>query len=282
MNYRLCLDCSVAAGQDRNVTFSGETGGAGRTLAHDLRAALAWWRDAGVDLDFVDEAADWLAKPPADPAQTEAEAPRPAWEPPRPAAPAQHRIAEKDSLPADLAAFTAWWLAEADFGDGAATGRIAPSGMPGAALMVLVEEPEAGDADSLLSGPEGKLLGAILAAIGLARDQVYLASALPRHTPAADWQALAAMGLGEVLDHHVRLVAPGRLLVFGGNASSLLGHGPANSGKTLSKIDHEERGLSALAVPALGSLAGRPRGKAALWRALLEWLGPDWTGTEQT
>ena len=247
-------------------------------MAHDLRSALAWWRDAGLDLDYLDEPVDWLARPPAAAGETDGDAPRPAFQAPPPPAPAApHRIVPKDGLPADLAAFTAWWLAEADFADGAASGRIAPAGTPGSALMVLVEEPEAGDADGLLAGPEGKLLDAILAAIGLGRDAVYLASALPRHSPAADWQALAAMGLGEVLDHHMRLAAPKRLLVFGGNASSLLGHGPANNGQTLPQIYHEERGLSALAAPALGSLAGRPRGKAALWRALL-----DWTGTETT
>ncbi len=260
------------------MTFSGETGGAPSLIAHEMRGALAWWRDAGVDLDFADEPANWLAQPPAAVEENAGTAPRPAFrEPPRTAPAAAHRIVPQDGLPADLAAFTAWWLAEADFADGAPSGRIAPTGTPGAELMVLAEEPEAGDGDALLSGPQGRLLDAILAAIGLSRDAVYLASALPRHTPAADWPALAAMGLGEVLDHHVRLAAPRRLLVFGGNASSLLGHGTAKSGQTLPQIYHEERGLSALAAPALGSLAGRPRGKAALWRALL-----DWTGTETT
>ena len=246
-----------------------------------MRAALAWWRDAGVDLDFADEAVNWLAEPSAAAAESEGGTPRPAFrEPPRPAPPVQHRIAPPTDLPADLAAFTNWWLTEADLGDGAPSGRIAPTGMPGAELMVLVEEPEAGDTERLLSGPQGKLLDAILAAIGLSRDGVYLASALPRHTPAADWDRLAAAGLGEVLNHHIGLAGARRLLVLGGNASSLLGHGMTKSGQTLPQIYHEERGLSALAAPALGSLAGRPRLKAALWRALLEWLGPDWTGTE--
>lgn len=260
------------------MTFSGETGGPRGTIAYEMRGALAWWRDAGVDLDFVDEPVNWLAEPPAAAAESPGSAPPPAaFEPPRPVPAAPHRIVPEHGLPADLAAFTAWWLAEADFADGVPSGRIAPTGAAGAKLMVLVEEPEGEDTRTLLSGPQGRLLDAILAAIGLGRDKVYLASALPRHTPAADWEALTAMGLGEVLGHHVKLAAPRRLLVFGGNASSLLGHGTAKSGQTLPQIYHEERGLSALAAPALGSLALRPRGKAALWRALL-----DWTGTETT
>ncbi|MFD1959794.1 hypothetical protein ACFSHP_13575 [Novosphingobium panipatense] len=48
--------------------------------------------------------------------------------------------------------------------------------------MVVVEEPEAQDIDTLLSGSHGKLLDAILSAFGTDRHNVYLASALPRHT----------------------------------------------------------------------------------------------------
>lgn len=260
------------------MTFAGETGGASAPHAHEIGAALAWWRDAGVDLDFADGPQVWLAEP----APTRAESPaaqsapvhrEPVLPPPPPAA----RLVPAEGLPGDLTAFTAWWLDEAMFTDGAPAGRVAPQGQAGAQLMVLVDEPEAEDQTSLLSGPHGKLLDAFLLAMGTTRDAVYLASALPRHTPAADWDSLARAGLGEVLAHHLRLVAPQRLLVFGANASSLLDHGTANSGQTLRHFYHEEPRIPALAAPGLDTLAARPLRKAALWQAFLDWTGTDAT-----
>ena len=79
--------------------------------------------------------------------------------------------------------------------------------------MVLVEEPEAEDSEALLSGPEGRLLDAMLAAFGLKREDAYLASVLPRHKPAPDWNVLMQQGIGQVIAHHIGLAAPERLLV---------------------------------------------------------------------
>lgn len=260
------------------MTFAGETGGTDIPLAQALGGALAWWRDAGVDLEFADAPQSWLAEPKPGVAESRAEQPAPVrHQPVLPALPPAARLVPAEGLPGDLAAFTAWWLNEAAFTDGAPAGRIAPRGQAGAPLMVLVDEPEAADGADLLSGPHGKLLDAILLAMGTTRDAIYLASALPRHTPAADWDSLARAGLGEVLSHHLRLVAPQRLLVLGGNASSLLDHGTANSGQTLRVFYHEEPRIPAMAAPGLDTLAARPLRKAAFWQAFLDWTGTDAT-----
>ena len=76
--------------------------------------------------------------------------------------------------------------------------RIAPRGDAGAALMVLVPQPEESDRDRLMSGPQGRLLANILAAMGLEESEVYLAAALPCHTPMADLAMLARLRLSAV------------------------------------------------------------------------------------
>src|SRR3546814_9582036 len=76
--------------------------------------------------------------------------------------------------PQDLAAFRQWWLSEPGLDTIGPRGRIAPQGEAGAGLMVLVMDPEAGDSQSLLSGAQGRLIDAMLRAMGMARAEVYL------------------------------------------------------------------------------------------------------------
>ena len=46
-------------------------------LAEDYAAALDWWREAGVDADFLDEPSGWLIEPEADDAVTAPPPPAP-------------------------------------------------------------------------------------------------------------------------------------------------------------------------------------------------------------
>jgi uracil-DNA glycosylase len=237
--------------------------------AGDIAAALDWWREAGVDQDFSDAARDWLES--RAPAVTEAAvaAPEQFIKPPAPAAPPLG--GSREHWPQELAAFTAWWLSEPSLDAGQVFGRVAPRGPQNALLMVLVDHPEAGDSQVLLSGEQGRLVHAILAAIGIAPDQAYVASVLPRHMPMPDWSALTAAGLGQIALHHIALAAPQRVISFGANVSSLLGHDPAKSADPLQQFYHVGPSIPALAAPGLTTLMARPRGKAALWQALLDW-----------
>lgn len=236
----------------------------------DITGALDWWREAGVDCDFLDEPREWLAS--AAPEADERALPerRPARPPAETVPPPAARF-DLASLPRDLAAFQAWWLGEPLLDDGGTGGRIAPQGAAGARLMVVVEEPEAEDGDALLSGPQGRLLDAMLAAFGLPRQEVYLASALPRHTPAPDWTALAQRGVGQVLAHHVALAAPERLFVLGGNILSLLGHESPQRPAVLREFNQDGRTIPMLASWGLPALMRQPRAKPVLWRTWLEW-----------
>ena len=241
--------------------------GAKPGLADEFAAALDWWREAGVDCDYADDPQDWLAKSPPPP---EVEAPAPVAAPAKPvrAAPPKPAI-DLAAMPGTLPEFVAWWLGEPALDHGRTSGRAPPRGPAGAALMVLVEEPEREDTDRLLSGPQGKLLDSFLAAAGIAPDAVYVASALVRRTPMADWREVAAAGLGEALKRHVALVAPARLLALGGNVLSLLGHDPAQDPAVSRQFDHEGAAIPLVRARSLQAMLGRPAWKAALWR---EWL----------
>lgn len=244
-------------------------------IAAQIASALEWWRDAGVDSDFADEPHDWLAK--AAPSEPQAATPEPPGIPEKPAVPRILVGGPPESWPRDLAAFQAWWLTEPSLDHGAVARRVPPRGNAGAELMVLVADPEEGDTETLLSGRYGRLLAGIVAALDLPEERIYVASALPRLTPLPDWDQLAADGLGEVVRHHVALVAPKRLLTFGSGISSLLGHHPANNTAFLPDFNHEGRNLPLLAAMDFAALLARPRAKAGLWQRMLDWTGT--TGT---
>lgn len=241
------------------------------TAADRVAAAFDWWRDAGVDADFADAAQDWLAAPPLPaPAAATAAAPVPLAAPVQAALPPPRLGGDAAHWPQDLAGFGHWWLSAPELDGGTTTGRVAPRGPHGAPLAILVEHPEAADTDRLLSGPHGRLIGALLRALGHDEDAVYVAAALPRHMPLPDWSALDAAGLGDIARHHLALAAPQRLITFGPNVSSLLGHAPANSGAHSPPYYRIGASLPALAAPALESLQ-RPGPKRLLWQTLLRW-----------
>ncbi|WP_073974008.1 hypothetical protein [Erythrobacter donghaensis] len=259
------------------------------TLAHEFEAALAWWHLAGVDHDFADDATTWLSEPRAASAVAGAQGPgaapagakapvsqrqdnvaRPAAAPL--AAPERPASARRDWLgdspPADLAAFRQWWMETADLSPSHGFPRVPPRGERGAALMVLVAQPEADDRERLLGGPQGRLLAAILAAMGLDESAAYIASALPAHAPMADLPALAAGGMDAVTAHHVRLAAPARVIAFGNGLGPMLG---AAADKPLREINYTSGNVPVLSSEALDALMDMPRLKARFWRRWMEW-----------
>ena len=256
------------------------------SLAREFEAALAWWRAAGVDCDYSDDVTAWLADAPLElasaPAAARVGAQQAAASPDKQREAAQQRITPPpapspitprrnllgDSPPADLAAFQNWWLTAPELDASGFYPRIAPRGPAGAALMVLVPQPEEHDRERLLEGPQGRLLANILAAMGLDDSAVYIASALPCHTPMADLVAIGAGGMDAVLAHHVNLVAPQRVLVLGTAAGSLLSN----------VKDYPLGGMSQTVVntpvmvsETLDAMINMPRLKARFWKRWLEW-----------
>lgn len=238
-------------------------------LHEELKAAIDWWRDAGVDCEFSDEPTKWLADEPEQPEpQQKRKAARVAQQRDTPEA-ASGMVIDRGSLPSGLASFTEWWLTAPQLDAGRTSGRVAPRGNRGADLMVLVPEPEREDSEQLLSGPQGRLLENILRAMGCDAGKVYFASAIPRHLPGTDWQALAGSGIAEVLQHHITLVSPRRLIAFGGNILPLIGNDLPQVPAVLREINLEGQSMPLLAARSLPALLDRPSWKGEVWKAWL-------------
>ena len=241
----------------------------------DLTAAFEWWRDAGVDLDFVDDATDWLA------AAKTLEQPKQSASPPiKTNEQRQSPLTQKIDLlgedpPQDLDTFREWWLSEPTLDAIGPRGRVPPRGKAGAKLMLLVVDPEQGDVEHLLSQSQGRLVSRMLSAMNISEGDVYFASALPRHTPMADGETLSHAGFSTVLQHHVKLVAPQRVLAFGSNILPLLGHAAAQDPASLQKINHEGGSVPLMATEGLEAMMEMPRLKARFWRRWLEWTGTE-------
>ena len=251
------------------------------SVAQELHAAMDWWRDAGVDCDFTDDVTAWLQSPTAPGDNTAGETPID-----RPKSPLLERATEPearaeaetsrsdffaDSKPQTLEEFREFWLSAPGLDAIGPRGRVPPRGNPGATLMVLVVDPEQRDGETLLSGPQGRLLNRILNAAGVANDDVYFASALPRHTPMADTASLAASGMDAVLAHHITLAAPKRLMAFGAGLTPLLGKDPSSRDSSLREINYTSPSPDTLLSEGLDSLMDMPRLKARFWRRWIEW-----------
>lgn len=157
-------------------------------------SALDWWQEAGVDMVVGETPRDWLStRAKAAPVQS-APAPIP--------------------LPDTLEAFHDWLATSADLPFAAPSARRErPVGDPASGLMVLVDmpSPEGG----LLGGEAGALFDRMLNAIGRSRETIYLASLSPIRTPTGLIEDKHLARLGEVARHHIGLVAPRTLLMFG-------------------------------------------------------------------
>jgi len=178
-------------------------------------SALSWWQEAGVDTLVGETPRDWLGATPKAAAQAPETAPPPA-----------------DELPADLDAFRAWFVDPALLPLGAPSApRIGPSGDPDSGLMILIDMPGAQDiaAGSLIAGPAGDLFDKMLLAIGRSRETIYLAAMSPLRMPSGALGAEAER-LARIARHHIGLVGPRTLLLFGdGCAKALAGSAVAGA-----------------------------------------------------
>jgi uracil-DNA glycosylase len=244
----------------------------------EMRASIDWWRSAGVDCDFADEAKSWLRED-----EPEIKAGSDVGGPTKPVATAEPQqspaTAPKiepidllgDSPPQSLEQFRQFWLEAPGLDAIGPRGRIAPRGAAGAELMVMLVDPEETDRETVMSGMQGRFLARILSAMGLNDDAVYIASALPRHTPMADTLAIARSGMDRVALHHIGLVAPKRIITFGSGILPLIGHNPAQEISSLREINHGSIRVPLLASEGLDSLMSMPRLKAKFWRRWIGW-----------
>jgi uracil-DNA glycosylase len=172
-------------------------------------SVLQWWSIAGVDTLVDEQPRDWL--------RPQAKAPIPA-EITVPSAPA-------DELPPQLDLFQAYLRDSATlpFASPSAP-RICPSGDPAGDLMIMTDMPSDADcaAGTLLSGEAGNLFDRMVAAIGRDRSSIYLASLSCLRSPGGQFTSEATLQCTTLARHHVGLVRPKALLLFGDACSKAL------------------------------------------------------------
>lgn len=247
-------------------------------ISSQISGALEWWEVAGVSHDFSDEAEAWFKD------EVE-EAPALAPTPKQASKKSEQKTAEaeqlvplgggKESWPKDLATFRTFWLEEKSLDDGGTHPRIASRGEAGAKLLVLVPMPENTDSDILLGGKQGVLVSNMTKAMGYDAAEVGIIAALPRHMASPDWAGLGARGLGDLLEHHIGLAAPERLIVLGRGILPLLQHDPAQAPATIKQTSIQGTNIPSLAGFAPERLLQHAKSRAGLWKRWLEWTGTE-------
>lgn len=233
-------------------------------------SALDWWHDAGVDLLVEDAARDWMAPEPSRPVVF-----APAAISPKPGA-GIVAPAPATQLPDTLEAFLAWRLSDASpeaSWDGVS---LTATGPADARLMVLVDCPDRDDAEGgqILSGAPGRLFDRMLAAIGLSRDMVHIASVCTRRPLAGRAPADLDTRLAEIALHHVGLVGPRSLLLLGNAASrAVLGTELMTARGHSHPVDHKSGKTSAVASFHPRFLIEKPMAKAESWKDLQRVMG---------
>ena len=224
-------------------------------------SALKWWQDAGVHVIVGETARDWLNPAPGAPA------PAPTAEP------------AADRLPDDLAAFQ-HWLLTSDRLPLPSSSRVAPAGDPASGLMILIDMPSVEDLDAgaLLAGAPGALFDRMIKAIGRSRETIYLTSLSPARPPSGKLDDAATRRLAEIARHHVGLVSPKALLLFGDAcAKALLGPAVAGARARWHELETPRGQVRTIATFSPHHLERMPAAKKLAWedlQMLMEGLKP--------
>lgn len=243
--------------------------------AEDVAESYAhWWRDAGLHSATSAEPHGWLKQESAP-----AEAPSPRVAPPAPvqriaeAAPvAPARAPASRAMPHDLPAFLAWLAEDEAQPEAAWGGRLwLPAASEHAPLLVISEMPDdgAGESDLPFAPQAGKLVQAMLGAIGTTADQVAFAPLATRRPPGGLIDETAFDTLTARMRHYLALARPQAVLLLGDRTSRALiaAQGAGKAGQ-LPVIHHKDGTVPAAAIAGLELLMRRPMAKAASWQAL--------------
>jgi DNA polymerase len=215
-------------------------------------SALSWWEEAGVDTLVGEEPRDWLA--PARPA-----APEPALAPP----PAPAR-----SFPGDLPAFQAWLAETGDIPlTSPAMRRAAPAGDAASGLMAITEMPTA--AGAIFDDEAGALVDRMLAAIGRSQETIYLAPFSPIRPVGGKIDKAGVELLTRAMRHHIGLVSPRALLIFGDScARALLGMTMTQARGRWHEVETPAGPVRAVVTIRPQELLTQPKLKAHAWADL--------------
>lgn len=236
-----------------------------------IAAAFDWWREAGVDCAFNDTPNVWLRD------DTAAELSPPSAPPPPPQAigvrsPVERAIdragdnqvtgGKASDWPQDLEAFREWWVSPAAFPELAATGRIPSTGPADAPLAIVTPFP--------VPESDQRLMAAILQAMGLVQQELFLASVLPTPVTLPEWTGLAERGLADLTHHHLGLARPARIIAFDRALAPVFAV-PAAHARMPQMLTIAGRPVPLLLGPGLGELVRSPEHRKAFWNRWLDW-----------
>ncbi|GLV21101.1 hypothetical protein TomMM35A_09600 [Sphingobium sp. TomMM35A] len=223
-------------------------------LADAASAYLAWWDMAGVDCATAEEPVNWLRPAPAVPLA------------PAPSSPATVK------KPGSLQEFTDWLARDSAQPERRWPGTpILPQGQAGSPLMVITDMPDPADMDAgtLLADRAGRLFDAMLSAVGLSRESVYIASLFCARPPGGMVEAADLNAAADRMRTHVSLAIPGRLLLLGDRTiRTFLPVQDRQGMESLHFFNHDGGTVPALATFHPRLLLGQPAAKAECWRTL--------------
>lgn len=242
---------------------------------------LSWWTLAGVESLVGETPAGWLEAPP--PVNDNMQKKRMAEQAPVEPPPLPEILLKKAPLPDHQAkgpvvfpeswnAFHQWLASSPDVpGLQWDDRRVLPQGDPNAKLMLVTAWPEMDDqrAGALFCGEPGRLLDNMLKAIGLTRDNIYLASLAITRPAGGRCQPEDLPDLERLFHHHLRLAAPQRLLLIGSDITGILtGQRLQAARGRLLNVGEASSSLPVAAVPHPAIMLSRPAQKSAAWDSL--------------
>ncbi len=229
---------------------------------------LNWWALAGVDYLYRDEVMPFLTPPePLLHTETRADsAPAPVAAVPQQAAAQSFDAA---TLPDNLQDFHRWLSnSPALPGAGWSAHRVLPRGIAQSGLMVISDFPDGADIEqqTLFSGGPGKLLSAMLGAIGIPLEQVMLTPLCFTRPPGGRLDPQAERDLVAIARHHIALAQPKTLLVLGDRTSrALIGMDMREGRSWLRSVNHFHGSVDAVITFHPRFLLERPQYKRAAW-----------------
>lgn len=246
-----------------------------------LESLLAFWRDAGVNACFEDEAVDRLDRP-APPIAVARAAGQAAIAPLRPEAPdlsdavedARRIAAAANSIAELRAAIETFEGCSLRFGG--AKQAVFARGPENAPLMVIGEAPGADEdaAGTPLAGPAGRLLDRMLAAAGLAERAFVTNVVFWRPMANRNPSTLECAVCAPFLERAITLVRPKALLLLGASAARTVLRKEENilslRGRWFDHVSESDaRVTPALATLNPGFLLRTPAAKKQAWRDVL-------------
>lgn len=165
------------------------------------------------------------------------------------------------------------WLLHADDVPGSQWDgrRVLPLGQQGARFMLITAWPEMDEqrAGQAFFGDAGLLLDRMLQAIGLIREQVYIASLAITRPAGGRCDAQDLPEMQRLLRHHIRLCGPHNLICIGHDITQIM------AGERLQALrgrlwqsEQDGRTIPAIAIPHPAIMLSRPALKAAAWDSL--------------